>query len=56
MTEMQGRYELLMGFPEKMKAHTESRGRYFYRGYRHALSLYRRVAALKSSVCRYLGE
>ncbi|MGR8948220.1 MAG: hypothetical protein ACU84Q_09255 [Gammaproteobacteria bacterium] len=44
VTEIQGRYELVMGSPEKMKAHAESRGGCFYRGYRHALSFYRRVA------------
>ena len=30
-----------MGAPEKMKAHAQSRGGRFYRGYRHALRLYR---------------
>ncbi|MGR8947300.1 MAG: transposase [Gammaproteobacteria bacterium] len=45
VTELQHRYELVMGSPERMKAHAESRGGCFYRGYRHALSFYRRVAA-----------
>ena len=45
VTEMQDRYELVMGSPEKMKAHAESRGGCFYRGYRHALRFYRRSAA-----------
>ena len=45
VTEMQDRYESVMGSPEKMKAHAESRGGCFYRGYRHALKFYRRLAA-----------
>ena len=45
VTTMQARYELVMGAPEKMKAHALSRGGRFYRGYRHALRLYRRLAA-----------
>ena len=40
VTHMQARYELVMGSPEKMKAHAESRGGRFYRGYRHALNFY----------------
>ena len=45
VTTMQARYEVVMGAPEKMKAHAQSRGGRFYRGYRHALRLYRRLAA-----------
>jgi hypothetical protein len=45
VTAMQARYELVMGAPEKMKAHAQSRGGRFYRGYRHALRLYRHLAA-----------
>ncbi|MFT4563413.1 MAG: hypothetical protein ACI9BW_003167 [Gammaproteobacteria bacterium] len=45
VTQMQARYELVMGSPERMKAHAESRGGHFYRGYRHALNFYRRLAA-----------
>ncbi|MFT4582340.1 MAG: REP element-mobilizing transposase RayT [Gammaproteobacteria bacterium] len=45
VTMMQARYEVVMGAPEKMKAHAQSRGGRFYRGYRHALRLYRRLAA-----------
>ena len=45
VTAMQARYELVMGAPEKMKALAQSRGGHFYRGYRHALRLYRRIAA-----------
>ena len=45
VTAMQARYEVVMGAPEKMKALAESRGGRFYRGYRHALRLYRRIAA-----------
>ncbi len=45
VTKMQQRYELVMGSPESMKAHAESRGGCFYRGYRHALNFYRRNAA-----------
>ena len=42
---MQARYEAVMGAPEALKAHAKSRGGQFYRGYRHALRLYRRLAA-----------
>jgi len=45
VTKMQQRYELVMGSPERMKAHAESRGGCFYRGYRYALSFYRKIAA-----------
>lgn len=45
VTAMQARYEVVMGAPEKMKALAESRGGRFYRGYRHALRLYQRLAA-----------
>jgi putative transposase len=45
VTTMQARYEVVMGAPEKMKALAQSRGGRFYRGYRHALRLYRRFAA-----------
>jgi REP element-mobilizing transposase RayT len=45
VTETQSRFESVMGSPAKMKAHAESRGRFFYRGYRHALRLYQRLAA-----------
>ena len=45
VSELQDRYELVMGSPEKMKAHAEARGGCFYRGYRHALRFYRRLAA-----------
>lgn len=45
VTAIQARYEVVMGAPEKMKAHAQSRGGRFYRGYRHALRLYRRLAA-----------
>jgi putative transposase len=45
VTTMQARYELVMGAPEKMKAHAQARGGQFYRGYRHALRLYQRLAA-----------
>ncbi len=45
VTTMQSRFELVMGSPEKMKVHAEARGGHFYRGYRHALRFYRRIAA-----------
>ncbi|MGR8947702.1 MAG: transposase [Gammaproteobacteria bacterium] len=45
VTSMQTRYETVMGAPEKMKAHAESRGGSFYRGYRPAMRFYRRLAA-----------
>ncbi|MFT4562053.1 MAG: REP element-mobilizing transposase RayT [Gammaproteobacteria bacterium] len=45
VTTMQARYEVVMGAPEKMKAHALSRGGRFYRGYRHALRLYPHLAA-----------
>ena len=45
VTAMQHRYESVMGSPEKMKAHAESRGGSFYRGYRQALRFYQRLAA-----------
>jgi len=45
VTQMQSRFESVMGSPEKMKAHAESRGGRFYRGYRHAVRLYQRLAA-----------
>ena len=45
VTKMQQRYELVMGSPERMKAHAESRGGCFYLGYRYALSFYRKIAA-----------
>ena len=45
VTTMQDRYELVMGSPEKMRLHAESRGGSFYRGYRQALRFYRRLAA-----------
>ena len=45
VTQMQARYEAVMGAPEAMKAREKSRGGQFYRGYRHALRLYRRLAA-----------
>ena len=45
VTAMQARYESVMGSPEKMKAHAESRGGSFYRGYSQALRFYRRLAA-----------
>ena len=45
VTEMQSRYELVMGAPDKMKLHAEARGRHFYRGVRYAARLYRRMVA-----------
>ena len=45
VTAMRARYELVMGSPRKMKAHAESRGGCFYRGYRQAIRFYRRLAA-----------
>ena len=45
VTSMQARYELVMGAPEKMKAHARSRGGLFYRGYRQAQRFYRSAAA-----------
>lgn len=44
-TQMQARYELVMGAPQKMAAHAQARGGRFHRGVRHALRLYRSLAA-----------
>ena len=43
VTTMQARFEAVMGAPQKMKAHAQARGGCFYRGYRHALKLYRQL-------------
>lgn len=45
VTMMQARYEMVMGSPDKMKAHAESRGGLFYRGYRQAQRFYRQPLA-----------
>lgn len=45
VTQMQSRFESVMGSPDKMQAHASARGGHFYRGYRYALRLYRRLAA-----------
>lgn len=45
VSALQDRYQLVMGSPEKMRLHAESRGGSFYRGYSQALRFYRRLAA-----------
>ena len=45
VSELQKRYDSVMGSPEKMRLHAESRGGSFYRGYRQALRFYRRFVA-----------
>lgn len=45
VTQMQARFESVMGSPEKMLAHAQARGGRFYRGYRHAQHFYSRMTA-----------
>jgi hypothetical protein len=45
VTELQARFELVIGAPERLRRMAEARGRCFYRGYGAALRLYRRAVA-----------
>ena len=53
VTAIQHLYELVMDSPEKMKAHAESRGGSFYRGYRQELLITGHLNKFKW-VSRYL--